>query len=257
MTPIRHRITSVAVVVVDAVLLRADWVSPSELVSHLAHPRPWVDAVGSDAAALELARAGLWLAAFWLALAVTVVLVSVLPGTLGRAAGALGARVAPAVLRRTIAAALGASVVLVPVAAGASPTPGGGTTPAGAPVVATAASAAHPNAQRLSGGWPWPTSAPTTPPSVTPSTAPAQPVPWPNSARPTPSAPARSSSDVVVTAGDCLWAIAAHRLGPAAGAHRIAIETRRWYAANAATIGPDPGLIQPGQHLHPPTQKGH
>jgi resuscitation-promoting factor RpfA len=53
-----------------------------------------------------------------------------------------------------------------------------------------------------------------------------------------------------------LWAIAAHRLGPGAGAHRIASETRRWYEANVATIGPDPSLIQPGQQLHPPTEKG-
>jgi nucleoid-associated protein YgaU len=56
----------------------------------------------------------------------------------------------------------------------------------------------------------------------------------------------------VVAAGDCLWLIAAHRLGPGASDSRIAAEAERWYAANSAVIGPDPDVIQPGQALVAP-----
>jgi hypothetical protein len=262
-----HRITSVAVVGLDVALLRVGWVSPSELMAHLAHPRLWVDTVGTDGAAVELARTGLWLAALWLGLAVIAVSASALPGALGRSADGLAARVVPAVLRRTIGAAVGASIVLVPAAAGASPSAGiGGAQSGGVAVVAAATSqpaapSVSPNPSRgsatnLSGGWPLPTTAPPARTSVSTSAAPAQPVPWPHSATPTGPAHRPSSGVIVVGAGDCLWAIAAHRLGPQAGPHRIATETRRWYDANAATIGPDPDVIHPGQHLHAPTQKG-
>jgi resuscitation-promoting factor RpfA len=262
-----NRITSVAVVALDVALLRVGWVSPSELMAHLAHPRLWVDTMGTDGAALELARTGLWLAALWLGLAVIAVLASALPGALGRSADGLAARVVPAVLRRTIGAAVGASIVLVPIAAGASPSAGtGGARSGGAAVVAPAttrpaAPSVSPNASQrsptnLSGGWPWPTSAPPARTSVSTSAAPAPPVPWPRSATPTGPAHRHSAAEVVVGAGDCLWAIAAHRLGPQAGQHRIASETRRWYEANAATIGADPDVIHPGQHLYAPIQKG-
>jgi hypothetical protein len=33
----------------------------------------------------------------------------------------------------------------------------------------------------------------------------------------------------------------------------IAAAWPRWYAANRAVIGPDPGLIRPGQELMPPS----
>jgi hypothetical protein len=264
-----HRTASAVVTALDVALLRVGWVSPSELMAHCEHPRRWVETVGTDAAALELARSGLWLAALWLALAVIAVLATGLPGTMGRIADAVAGRAVPTVLRRTIATALGASVVLVPVASGAS-TPaghGGAMPPATAAIRAQASGSAAPlvppvrsgtGATSLSGGWPWPTSASTTTRPSAPASAavPAKSVPWPRSATPPASTNGTSSSDVVVGAGDCLWAIAAHRLGPQASAHRIATETRRWYSANAATIGPDPDLIQPGQHLHPPTEKG-
>ncbi len=288
-------------IALDVTVLRVGWVPPAELMSHLSHPRHWVDTAGTDGATLELARVGLWLAALWLAVAVLAVLVSELPGTLGRMGRVVAGRAVPAVLRRTIVAALGASVVLVPVAAGASTTGSNdGATPrstaatAAARIVGSSVSPGPtgPSGTRATplsgGGWPWPTSAPTSGPTAGPSagpsappppakptpgpasSAPAKPVPWPHSAptpsaptpsaptpsAPTPSAPGPRSGDVVVGAGDCLWAIAAHRLGPTASAQHIAAETQRWYQANAATIGANPGLIHPGQHLHRPTEEG-
>ena len=258
-----HRFASTVVIALDVTVLRVGWVPPTHVLAHLSRPRRWVDAVGADGAALELARAGLWLAAVWLAVAVLAVLASIRPGTLGRVGDGVAARVVPALLRRIITAALGASVVLVPVAAGANTTAARSGTVAAVPVaVSSAPSPATATATELSGGWPWPTSAPTTPPTPVPTTsvpasaAPSSPVPWPRSAAPNRSAPGPGANDVVVEAGDCLWAIAAHRLGPHADVHRVATETRRWYAANATTIGPDPGLIHPGQRLHQPTEKG-
>jgi hypothetical protein len=57
---------------------------------------------------------------------------------------------------------------------------------------------------------------------------------------------------VVVRRGDTLWDIAARALGPHASAGDIAASWPRWHAANRSTIGPDPGLILPGQLLQPP-----
>ena len=58
----------------------------------------------------------------------------------------------------------------------------------------------------------------------------------------------------VVTRGDSLWRIAGELLGPDASNADIA---RAWpliYQANLATIGSDPGLIMPGQHLTIPQE---
>jgi hypothetical protein len=57
---------------------------------------------------------------------------------------------------------------------------------------------------------------------------------------------------VVVAPGDCLWLIAARRLGVGATDERIATETRRWYSANETVIGPDPDLIRPDQIIVAP-----
>jgi hypothetical protein len=50
-----------------------------------------------------------------------------------------------------------------------------------------------------------------------------------------------------------LWNIAARHLGPHASAAEIARAWPRWYAANRAVIGIDPGVILPGQVLYAPT----
>ncbi|MGD8150143.1 LysM peptidoglycan-binding domain-containing protein [Ornithinimicrobium sp. Y1694] len=59
-------------------------------------------------------------------------------------------------------------------------------------------------------------------------------------------------AQVVVLAGDSLWAIAARQLGPDASSADIAEHWPRWYAANQDIIGPDPDLILPGQVLTAP-----
>ena len=60
--------------------------------------------------------------------------------------------------------------------------------------------------------------------------------------------PAPADQTVVVW-GDCLWAIAARRLGPDAGNTAIDATWRAIYALNRDAIGDDPNLIFPGLHL--------
>lgn len=90
-----------------------------------------------------------------------------------------------------------------------------------------------------------PTAAPTTATGPAPAahgTAPEVP--------PAPPAPVRGEgATVVVVRGDTLWGIAARHLPPDAGAAQVAAAWPDWYEANVATIGPDPGLILPGQVL--------
>lgn len=57
---------------------------------------------------------------------------------------------------------------------------------------------------------------------------------------------------VVVHRGDSLWSIAAAHLPPDAGAAQVDAAWHAWYQANLEVIGPDPGLILPGQQLHAP-----
>lgn len=59
-------------------------------------------------------------------------------------------------------------------------------------------------------------------------------------------------STVVVGAGDSLWRLAQHALGPDATDQEVAAEWPRWYAANADVIGADPDLLVPGQVLRVP-----
>ncbi|MEZ2389031.1 LysM peptidoglycan-binding domain-containing protein [bacterium RCC_150] len=71
-----------------------------------------------------------------------------------------------------------------------------------------------------------------------------------------PSIPAQTSAPVgnpvVVSRGDSLWSIAVRHLGPVASDVDVALHWPKWYAANRAVIGDDPGLLVPGQILQPP-----
>jgi hypothetical protein len=62
----------------------------------------------------------------------------------------------------------------------------------------------------------------------------------------------RPDDRVVVRGGDSLWSIAASRLPRSAGPGDVDRAWRAVYAANRAEVGPDPGLIRPGQRLHLP-----
>lgn len=52
--------------------------------------------------------------------------------------------------------------------------------------------------------------------------------------------------------GDSLWSITADHLPRGVDPARVARAWPRWFAANRAVIGDDPGLIRPGQLLHVP-----
>ena len=64
--------------------------------------------------------------------------------------------------------------------------------------------------------------------------------------------PTASRGEVLVKPGDCLWLIAAQRLGPDASSAEIAAAWPRWYATNERMIGADPSLVQPGAVLQVP-----
>jgi nucleoid-associated protein YgaU len=61
-----------------------------------------------------------------------------------------------------------------------------------------------------------------------------------------------ATASVVVGPGDSLWTIAARHLPAGHTAADVARAWPRWYAANRAEIGADPGRIRPGQVLQVP-----
>jgi nucleoid-associated protein YgaU len=164
-----------------------------------------------------------------------------LPGAVGRAAGGLGRRVAPAAVRRGVALTLGLTL-----SAGAL----GGTAAVASPRAPGAAGTAH-----TAGG---PANSPAGGPADSPA---AGALDWPASPSPVvapaldwaaPEQPPATPATVVVAPGDSLWAIAADHLPAGTGNARIARTWPSWWAANRQAIGPDPDLIQPGTHLHAP-----
>src|SRR5665647_3014088 len=60
------------------------------------------------------------------------------------------------------------------------------------------------------------------------------------------------ASTVTVLAGDSLWRIAAAHLPAGSNDADVASAWPLWYAANRDVVGPDPGLIHPGQVLTAP-----
>jgi nucleoid-associated protein YgaU len=56
----------------------------------------------------------------------------------------------------------------------------------------------------------------------------------------------------VVHAGQSLWDLAKAELGPTADDAAVARRWPEWFQANRAVIGPDPGLLLPGQVLRVP-----
>ena len=194
------------------------------------------DTAGPDA--LMLATAGLlaWAGWLWGAVGLGLTALAAAPGLLGATSSVVLRLVLPAAARRSAAGLLGLSLSVVPLIGTASaffPT----TASASGPITATAtASPAVPD---------WPAAAP------------AAAVPdWPSRPSTAGASPARASDTHVVLRGECLWDIAAGRLGrgrlaaPTDG--EIARAVSAWWSANAAAIGPDPDRLLPGQVLSPP-----
>jgi hypothetical protein len=66
--------------------------------------------------------------------------------------------------------------------------------------------------------------------------------------------------EIVIRRSDTLWAIAARHLGPGATDAEIALDWPHWFTANRAVIGADPDRLRPGERLHPPVparRSGH
>ena len=144
------------------------------------------------------------------------------------------ARLAPATVRRLVDSAISVGLV----AAVVSPT-AAIAAPVRHPTVA--ASTVQPRAPALD----WPGLTVALPP-------PTRPTPRHHPDGPTGKV-AVTRDEVVVRPGDTLWSIAAAHLGPGASREQIAASWPQWYAANRHLIGPDPGVIHPGERLEPPS----
>ncbi|MPQ99813.1 hypothetical protein GB931_18195 [Modestobacter sp. I12A-02628] len=207
-----------------------------ELAAAAGDPQSVADRAGADQLVLLLATALAWLVWGWGALGLLLTAAAALPGVLGRAAGVLLTVAVPAGARRAAGVLLGltltatgplvATVVAAPaaVASTLAPEATGSTGPAGAVV---------PD---------WPSQAPATAAPPVEEAAPD----WPQV----------PTGAHVVLRGDCLWDVAEHWLTQRDGTPptdgQVAEAVQRWWAANAAVIGPDPDVLLPGQVLTPP-----
>jgi hypothetical protein len=176
----------------------------------------------------------------WLCVATVLSALSGLPGRTGRHAAVSARRLAPALVRTGVAAALGGSLALASAASGGPARPGSAVT-----------AGAHPGAADRPDG------------AVTRPSTPAPPT-WTPGPEPTRSSASRADVNlvssagppgrpkdehVVVHRGDSLWGIAARHLPSDADDAAVARACALWYAANQAVIGADPDLLQPGQLL--------
>ncbi len=139
-----------------------------------------------------------------------------LPGAIGTRCRSVSAQLTPRLARRFAAAALGAMTLA-------------GT--AGLGSVHAAVDPATVELPNLDRGRTVPANA------AKPATRPANP-------------PASSpGTRIVVRDGDCLWTLAAQRLGSGATDTQIDREWRRWYKLNRTAIGTNPDLVRTGTRL--------
>ena len=204
-----------------------------------------------------------WVGLGWLVVAVFLEVASVLPGAAGRGFAAAAAKTSPLLIRRIVQAAIGVSVLAGPLTAGSAFAAGPSTN------TSTSAQVDRPNALT-----PTPADSSLVPPTLDrPATAfvapPALATPPPPAPRPKLTGSAaivtgvahrdstnrddRSAGGYVVRRGDTLWDIAARHLGPGATAADVSRAWPAWYDANRGVIGPDPGVIRPGELLSPPS----
>ena len=225
---IRHAGTGLA-------LLATAWWFGAAALGLRAHPERltfsgWLEFVSAAAVSIGCS----WLLATW-----TAATLALLPGALGSGAARAAARLAPAVLRRSLTLTL--TIGALAPAAHASP---------------AASVAAHATSATGREGAPsWLAEAPPELPDPalrSPHAPPAPPRATAGSASATPPAPADATH--VVRAGDTLWGLAQARLGPTATDSRVAVEWPRWFAANRHLLD-DPDQLRPGQVLHCPSPR--
>ncbi|HEY5455762.1 MAG TPA: LysM domain-containing protein [Acidothermaceae bacterium] len=227
-------------------------------------PTAGVDQLLGGSAALAA-----WIGLGWLGVTVFLEVASTLPGAAGRGCTAIAATTSPMLVRRIAQAMIGVSVLAGPMTAGSAFATGPSTTTSTSTQVDRPASAATPMPSGT-------TATPDT--SSTPDTSPA-PLSLDRPATAfvalSPPAAQRTSTGAaalvtggahrdaglrgglrpdgyVVHRGDTLWDIAARHLGPTASAVDISRAWPAWYDANRTAIGPDPGVIRPGEVLMPP-----
>lgn len=203
------------------------------MTAALAHAQRTADTSGPDAVVLAAAGLGAWAAWLWGAVGLGLTALAAAPGLVGAASAVLVRLVLPAAARRSAAGLLGLSLGVAPLV---------GPTAVLLPTAASAATSVTAPAGAAVPDWP---SAPTAPPAAA--------VPdWPADGR----SPASTSPAHVVLRGDCLWDIAADRLGRERSAPPtdgdVARAVSAWWSANAGVIGRDPDLLRPGQVLLPP-----
>jgi hypothetical protein len=171
-----------------------------------------------------------WVLLAWIGLAGLALFASRLPGGAGRRAGRIAAVLLPRALRAALEGALGLSLAIGTTGPAFAASNAGPPPIVDRPVVSSIQLSPLPRV-------PAPVVAPPMDPSPEPLATPDRPVTGAHEVHP----------------GDSLWSIAADALGADASDARVASAWQRWYAANRLLIGPDPGLLRPGQRLQPPT----
>jgi hypothetical protein len=189
-----------------------------------------------------------WLVLAWLALGTVLVAGGRCVGGTGRWCRRLDRLLLPRVIRTGLEAAIGLTVVVGSGIPALAATPGVATTAARSAGGSASTATAIPSLDRRP-----PSTIQLNPLPAVP--APVLAPPAPGGAQPDPAvgaAPVDERPEIVVRRGDCLWSVVHRHLGPEASDAEIAAAWPTWFAANRAVIGPDPGLLLPGQRLHPP-----
>lgn len=257
----RPAVTATALVALAVTSGLLAWATPTSLPSAPGQVATWLAAAGPTTALVLLAATACWAVVAWLTVGILLTVTATLPGLVGDAAGALARRITPCAVRRLVELAVGLSAATstITVASAAHATvpptldrPAASAPAASAPVTAAAAAAVD----RASLDRPVQVTAP----SVGPVPDLDRPHPRIGLVSAAPRRPTEPSTlrghvvgSVVVRSGDSLWSITARHLGPRATDAQVAAAWPRWYAANRTVIGPDPGLIRPGQRLVPPS----